>query len=106
MDLVNSPPAPSYIIVSIGIALWTDHQKIVEDARREGQLGDESEFFEGAFYLSPELPREFMQEFVESLEEQDNVVRYYINKASHDEVVELIPWSRYQAGMDGITPLQ
>jgi radical SAM superfamily enzyme YgiQ (UPF0313 family) len=104
MELVNSPPAPSYLIVSIGIALWTNHQRIVQDARRDGQLGDDDEFFEGAFYLSPELPREFLQDFVESLEEQDNVVRYYINKASHDQAVELMPWSRYRAGMEGFSP--
>jgi len=96
MDLVNSPPAPRYITVSIGISLWTNHQRVVEDARRDGQLGDDGEFFAGAFYLSPQLPRDFMQEFVESLQEQDNVVRYFINKASCDEEVEMIPWERYR----------
>jgi radical SAM superfamily enzyme YgiQ (UPF0313 family) len=105
MELMNSPPAPRYLIVSIGIALWTNHQRIVEDARRDGQLLDDKEFFDGAFYLSPELPQEFLQDFVESLEEQENVIRYYINKASHDEVVEMIPWEKHRVGTDSDSPL-
>ena len=95
MDLVNSPRAPRYLIVSIGIALWTNHQRIVKEARTDDQLADESGFFEETSCLSPELTEGFLQEFVNSLQAQDNCVRYYINKASCDEVVEMVPWESY-----------
>ncbi|MDY6796308.1 MAG: radical SAM protein [Actinomycetota bacterium] len=105
MDLVNAPPRPRFITVSIGIAMWTNHQRIVDYARKEGQLTGDGEFFEGAFYLSPELPRDFMQEFVEKLDAQENCARYHINKASWDEVITMVPWESYDVSTDTIMGL-
>ena len=97
MELVNSPPAPRYLVVSIGIAMWTNFQRIVRTARDEGQLGGDEEFFTGAFYLSPGLPRDFMRELVASLRERENCARYFLNKVAHDEAATMVQWTGSRA---------
>lgn len=53
--------------VSVGLCLWTHHQKILDDARNSGQLKDNGELFSGAYYISPELTKSYMIGFIESL---------------------------------------
>lgn len=65
---------PLEIWVTIGICLWTPHQRVLEDARRDGQLGDDKELFDGAYYMSPELPQEYMVDLIASLRAKENYV--------------------------------
>ncbi|KAA3646730.1 MAG: hypothetical protein DWQ07_11035 [Chloroflexi bacterium] len=54
-----------------GICLWSSHQKVLEDARADGQLTDDAALFQGATYMSPQLPRDYMIELVESLRKKE-----------------------------------
>ena len=67
-DLVDQYPMAQCIWVNIGIYLWTHHQKVIDVARREGQLKDDREPFNGAYYTSPELPKNYMIDLIESLQ--------------------------------------
>ena len=58
---------PNGVWVTIGVYLWTDYQDIVAEARRAGILKDDSELFSGSVYLSPGLPRSYLQELPEML---------------------------------------
>jgi radical SAM superfamily enzyme YgiQ (UPF0313 family) len=58
---------PNGVWVTIGVYLWTDYQDIVQEARRTGMLKDDKELFKGAVYLSPGLPRAYLQELPEAL---------------------------------------
>ena len=58
--------------VTVGICLWTDRQQVVDDARRDGQIKDNNELFKGAYYMSPELPKTYMIELIESLGERED----------------------------------
>ncbi len=53
--------------VTIGICLWTHRQQILEPVRQSGQFSDDRELFEGANYMSPDLPKEYMIELIETL---------------------------------------
>ena len=64
---VDSYPMIQSIWVNIGLFLWTHHQKILDAARRDGQLKNVRELFDGAYYISPELPKDYMISFIESL---------------------------------------
>ncbi|NLG99559.1 MAG: hypothetical protein GX491_19560 [Chloroflexi bacterium] len=44
--------------------MWTPRQEVLADARQAGQLPDDRMLFEGANYLSPDLPRSFMEELI------------------------------------------
>jgi radical SAM superfamily enzyme YgiQ (UPF0313 family) len=74
LKVIDRFPVPLEIWVTIGICLWTDHQHVIEDARRDGQLGDARELFDGAYYMSPELPQEYMVELIASLRAKENYV--------------------------------
>ena len=64
---INNYEVTAGIWVTIGICLWTPHQQVLEAARAGSQLGDNRELFNGATYMSPQLPRDYMVELVESL---------------------------------------
>jgi radical SAM superfamily enzyme YgiQ (UPF0313 family) len=66
-DVVDRYPMLQGFWVNIGIYLWTHHQKVLEEARRAGQLRDDRELFDGAYYISPELPQSYMTELIASL---------------------------------------
>ncbi len=70
--LVDSFQVPFDTWVSIGICLWTHHQGVLADARKDGQLKDDKELFDGAYYMSPELPKDYMIELIESLGAREN----------------------------------
>ena len=63
---------PQGVWVTIGICLWTSHQKVLEDARAEGQLDDDKALFKSANYVSPELPKDYMMALVETLKMKEN----------------------------------
>lgn len=67
LALMERYQIPLGIWVTIGICLWTPRQHVLVDARQSGQLPDDRMLFEGANYLSPELPRSFMEELIASL---------------------------------------
>jgi radical SAM superfamily enzyme YgiQ (UPF0313 family) len=67
-NLVDQYPMALGIWVNIGIYLWTHHQKVIDVARRDGQLKDDRELFNGAYYTSPKLPKNYMIDFIESLQ--------------------------------------
>jgi len=68
LKVIDSYPVPpAGIWVSLGICLWTEHQAVLEDARRSGQLSDNRALFAGAHYMSPDLPESYMLELIRSL---------------------------------------
>lgn len=71
-DVIDRFRIPQGVWVTIGINLWTHHQEVLEDARKAGQLKDDKELFEGVNYMSPELPKEYMVELIESLRAKEN----------------------------------
>jgi radical SAM superfamily enzyme YgiQ (UPF0313 family) len=83
-SLVDNYKMITRIWVSIGIYLWTHHQKILDVAREQGQLNDDNELFNGAYYISPELSEDFMMSFIESLKSRSNCL-FQVNK----------PYSKY-----------
>jgi radical SAM superfamily enzyme YgiQ (UPF0313 family) len=58
---------PLGVWVTIGVYLWTDYQDIVAEARRAGVFRDDKALFNGTVYLSPGLPRSYLQELPERL---------------------------------------
>ena len=74
-ELIDSFQIPLETWVTIGICLWTPHQEILDDARQNGQLKDDRTLFSGAYYISPELPRDYMIALINSLGTRKN---YYV----------------------------
>ncbi|MBN1992233.1 MAG: radical SAM protein [Anaerolineae bacterium] len=62
LNILNDYLFPCGIWVTLGIYLWTDYQDIVAEARQTGFLQDDKELFSGAVYLSPDLPRSYLEE--------------------------------------------
>ena len=71
LDLMDSLPRAQVVFSTIGLNL-EHHQGILEDARRDGQLVDDKEMFEGAYYMSPHLSEGFIDELKDRLAEKDN----------------------------------
>jgi len=67
LDVMDDYVIPYGVWVTIGVYMWTDYQDIVAEARRTGVLKDDKELFNGAVYLSPGLPRSYLQELPEVL---------------------------------------
>ena len=55
------------VFVTIGLNLWTHHQQVLQDASRDGQLNQDTELFDEAHYISPDLPEGFMIDLIETL---------------------------------------
>jgi radical SAM superfamily enzyme YgiQ (UPF0313 family) len=72
LSVIDKYEIPDGVWVTIGICLWTDHQKVLEEARADGQLRDDSELFRGTNYVSPLLPKEYMTDLLESLRAKEN----------------------------------
>jgi len=72
LNRVDSLPRPAAHWITLGILLWTEHQRVVEVARRDGQLEDDTDLFDVPCYLSPELSRDYMLDFIESLGDREN----------------------------------
>jgi radical SAM superfamily enzyme YgiQ (UPF0313 family) len=67
MSVLDEYEIPNGVWVTLGVYLWTDYQDIVAEARQTRFLKDDKELFNGAVYLSPELPRSYLQELPEML---------------------------------------
>jgi hypothetical protein len=81
LEVIDSfPVPPDGVWVTIGICLWTERQAVVEDARQAGQLVDDAELFEGAYYMSPDLPETYMLELIGSLSSREGYT-VQVNKA-------------------------
>jgi hypothetical protein len=78
-DVIDSFPALSWIWVTIGLNLWTHHQPVLDDARRDGQLKDDKDLFDEVNYISPELPKAYMLDLIDSLQERENC-HFQVNK--------------------------
>ena len=72
LDVIEKFQVHQGIWVTFGICLWTSHQKVLEDARTDGQLDGNKELFDGTTYMSPQLPMNYMVELVESLRMKEN----------------------------------
>jgi len=72
LGVIDNFQVPQGIWVTIGICLWTAHQKVLKDARADGQLDNNKELFSGTNYVSPRLPKDYMIELVESLRTKEN----------------------------------
>jgi radical SAM superfamily enzyme YgiQ (UPF0313 family) len=71
-ELIDGFRIPLEIWVTIGICLWTPHQDILDEARQDGQLNNDQELFGGAYYISPELPKDYMFELIDTLGTKEN----------------------------------
>jgi len=67
LDVLDDYEIPNGVWVTVGVYMWTDYQDMVAEARRAGILKDYKELFSGAVYLSPGLPRSYLQELPEAL---------------------------------------
>jgi len=56
--------------VTIGICLWTHLQQVLDDAHSSGQYRNDAELFQGVNYMSPDLPKDYMIELINSLKEK------------------------------------
>ncbi len=72
LAVIDSFHVPQGVWVTIGICLWTSRQKVLEDARAEGQFNEDKALFSGANYISPGLPEEYMVGLVETLKTKEN----------------------------------
>lgn len=90
-NVVDQFPMVQGIWVGIGIYLWTHHQKVLGQARRDGQLADDRELFDGACYISPEIPKTYMLDLIESLHNKEKYT-LQVNKpyASYKKQVNVI----------------
>jgi radical SAM superfamily enzyme YgiQ (UPF0313 family) len=67
LDVLDDYEIPKGVWVTVGVYLWTDYQDIVAEARRTGFLKDDKALFSGSVYLSPGLPRSYLQALPEAL---------------------------------------
>lgn len=67
VDILERYAIPLGTWMTIGVCLWTPRQVVLADARQAGQLTDERRLFEGVNYLSPELPRNYMEGLIGTL---------------------------------------
>lgn len=83
LAVIDDYQIPEGIWVTIGICLWSSHQKVLENARADGQLVHDANLFDNVNYVSPQLPREFMLELVETLRGKENYT-VQVNQAYAD----------------------
>lgn len=67
LALMESYAIPLGTWATIGICLWTPRQAVLAEARQAGQFSDEHALFDATNYLSPELPKPFMDGLIEGL---------------------------------------
>lgn len=67
VEIMDRYSIPLGTWMTIGVCLWTPRQEVLTEARQAGQLTDERSLFEGVNYLSPELPRDYMEELIGNL---------------------------------------
>jgi radical SAM superfamily enzyme YgiQ (UPF0313 family) len=67
LSVLDDYEIPNGVWVTLGVYLWTDYQDIVAEARQTGYLKDDKDLFSGAVYLSPGLPKSYLEELPEML---------------------------------------
>jgi hypothetical protein len=67
LALIDHYNIPLGTWVTIGICLWTPRQDVLADAQASGQLSGEQSLFDATNYLSPDLPRAFMEDLIFAL---------------------------------------
>jgi hypothetical protein len=77
-SLLDRYPEIDDIWVSVGLCLWTGYQDIVKTLNQSENQTTSGNLFSGAYYISPELEKQFMIEFIQSLEER-KAIEYQIN---------------------------
>lgn len=87
LTLMEQYEVPQGVWVTIGISLWIPHQPLLTDARTDGQLGEDNDLLSSAHHVSPQLPKVFMVEVVESLRMTENhtdqVNKLYADSKEH-----------------------
>lgn len=83
LEVMGDYHVPEGVWVTIGISLWSEHQAVLKDARADGQLEDDNALFDGAAYVSPRLPRDYMVDLVASLREREGYT-VQVNKLCAD----------------------
>ena len=73
LALFDRYPVPLGTWVTVGICLWTPRQAVLDEARRTGQIKEDRELFEGANYLSPDLPEAYMCSLIENLRKKEGM---------------------------------
>ncbi len=71
LSVIDSFPIPR-LTVTIGINLWTHHQPIVEQLRKEGRFPEDENLFDEIHYISPELPKDYMIDLIHKLGARKN----------------------------------
>ena len=72
LNLIDRYQVLDGVWVTIGICLWTSHQRVLDDALADDQLDDNTDLFNVANYVSPGLPKDYMIELVDSLNRKEN----------------------------------
>jgi len=72
LAVIDELQVPQGVWVTVGIFLWSTYQKVLEDARSDGQISDNKELFSGANYISIQLPKDYMVELVKTLKMKEN----------------------------------
>lgn len=72
LSVIDEYQVPAGVWVTIGLCLWTSHQQMLKDALSDGQLDDDKALFNGANYVSPQLPKDYMIELFEKLRSREN----------------------------------
>jgi radical SAM superfamily enzyme YgiQ (UPF0313 family) len=72
LEVIDAFDIPNGVWVTIGICLWTSRQQVLHDAQADGQLEEGASLFEVNNYVSPTLPKGYMEELVEKLQEKEN----------------------------------
>ncbi|MFN2297714.1 MAG: B12-binding domain-containing radical SAM protein [Anaerolineales bacterium] len=67
LNVLDDYAIPCGVWVTVGVYLWTDDQDIVGYARRKGFLSDDRRLFSGAVYLSPQLSKSYLEEWIPML---------------------------------------
>jgi radical SAM superfamily enzyme YgiQ (UPF0313 family) len=84
LSVMDNFPIPR-IYVTIGLSLWTHHQRVLDDIRKDGQLPENEKLFDEIHYISPELPKEYMIDLIKTLNEEENyTIQVYKPYADHN----------------------
>ncbi len=66
-NVINSYNLPLGMFVTIGLNLWTHHQKFIDIVRKDGQYKDGDVLFDEVNYISPDLSKNYMIDLIKSL---------------------------------------
>lgn len=64
LQVLDDYSIPHGVWFTVGVYIWTDLQEFVGDLRKEGRLKDDQDLFAGTVYLSPALPKPYLEELL------------------------------------------